>query len=85
MADYNHLAESDAIRKLAEYTEILRTFLELAITYNINIITGSMPYAGWMTTYIILAIYAVAMVLYELYEKLHITPDEIAYWGMVRR
>ena len=82
MSDYNHLAEPDAIRKLAEYTEkIVSRFSELAISYNINIITGSMPEV-------------VDNVLYnvgylckrdggiERFEKLHVTPDEAKVWGM---
>lgn len=45
MADYNHLSEADAIRELAKYANpIRRKFQEFAISYNINIITGSMPY-----------------------------------------
>ena len=44
MAKYNNLSEAEAIRKLAEFTEpIVKKFSELAISYNINIITGSMP------------------------------------------
>ncbi|MFW2375777.1 MAG: GNAT family N-acetyltransferase [Cellulophaga baltica] len=82
MAENNHLKESDAIRELAKHTsEIVKKFSELAITYNINIITGSMPEiiddrlynAGYLckrdgTT--------------ERYEKLHVTPDEAKVWGM---
>jgi len=44
MAHYNHLSEAEAIRELAQTTLPLRDrFEELAISYNINIITGSMP------------------------------------------
>ena len=44
MADNNHLPESQAIRELAKFTPVIvQKFSELAITYNINIITGSMP------------------------------------------
>jgi GNAT superfamily N-acetyltransferase len=44
MSEYNHLSEAEAIRKLAEYTgDITKRFAEMAISYNINIITGSMP------------------------------------------
>lgn len=82
MADDNHLPESEAIRELAKYTpRIVQKFSELAISYNINIITGSMPElkdellynAGYIckrdgTT--------------ERYEKLHVTPDEAKVWGM---
>lgn len=44
MAQYNNLSEHEAIRQLARYTaEITDRFSDLAIAYNINIITGSMP------------------------------------------
>ena len=44
MAEYNHLSEAEAIRKLAEYTVLIRDrFLSLAVSYNVNVITGSMP------------------------------------------
>ena len=82
MADHNHLPESQAIRELAKFTPVIvQKFSELAITYNINIITGSMPEikddllynAGYIckrdgTT--------------DRYEKLHVTPDEAKVWGM---
>lgn len=82
MADNNHLPESQAIRELAKYTLIIvQKFSELAITYNINIITGSFPElkdgklynVGYLcrrdgTT--------------DRYEKLHVTPDEAKVWGM---
>ncbi len=44
MAEFNHLGEPEAIRGLAKYTHALREkFTEFAISYNVNIITGSMP------------------------------------------
>ncbi|NVK85128.1 MAG: GNAT family N-acetyltransferase, partial [Cytophagia bacterium] len=44
MAEFNHLGEADAIRKLAEFTpDIVEEFSHLAVSYNINIIAGSMP------------------------------------------
>ena len=43
MAKFNHLGEAQSIRGLAQYTEEIRErFVNLAISYNINIITGSM-------------------------------------------
>lgn len=83
MSEYNHLSEPAAIRELAKYTStIVQKFSELAISNNINIISGSMPEiqhgrlynAGYLckrdgTT--------------ERYEKLHVTPDEAKIWGMV--
>lgn len=84
MAPYNHLSNADAIRQLALFTEPLKNrFSEMAISYNVNIITGSMPEilpdgrlqnVGFLcrrdgTT--------------ERYEKIHITPSEKNSWGMV--
>jgi predicted amidohydrolase len=82
MAENNHLSEPEAIRELAKHTaNIVSKFSELAITYNINIITGSMPEI-------------VDNLLYnagylckrdggvERFEKLHVTPDESKVWGL---
>lgn len=83
MAEHNHLSTPEAIRELAKYTaEFVQRFSKLAISYNINIITGSMPEmvgnhlhnVGYLcrrdgST--------------ERYEKLHVTPDEAKVWGMV--
>jgi predicted amidohydrolase/GNAT superfamily N-acetyltransferase len=83
MADYNHLPESDAIRKLAEFTEPIRDKCkEFAISYNVNIITGSMPMMRDGS------LYNVGYLCrrdgsHETYEKIHITPSEVSYWGMV--
>lgn len=82
MVKSNHLSPSESIRELAKYTDsIVQRFSELAISYNINIITGSMPdmkdgllyNAGYLcrrdgST--------------ERYEKIHVTPDESKVWGM---
>jgi len=82
MAEYNHLSEPMAIRKLSEYTEaIVNKFSELAITYNINIITGSMPEVVDNN------LYNVGYLCkrdggIERFEKLHITPDEDKIWGL---
>jgi predicted amidohydrolase/GNAT superfamily N-acetyltransferase len=82
MAENNHLSESKAIRELAKYTEkIVHKFSELSISYNINIITGSMPEmkdgnlynAGYLCR---------RDGTLERYEKLHVTPDESKIWGM---
>lgn len=82
MAEYNHLNGAEAIRSLASYTDrLLQTFSDFAITYNINIITGSMPQI------IGEHMYNVGYLCrrdgsYERYEKLHITPAEESAWGM---
>jgi len=82
MSEYNHLSESDAIRKLAQHTnEIVKRFSELAISYNINIITGSMP------ELLENELFNVGYLCkrdggIERFEKLHITPDESKVWGL---
>ncbi|MBU0487158.1 MAG: bifunctional GNAT family N-acetyltransferase/carbon-nitrogen hydrolase family protein [Bacteroidetes bacterium] len=82
MAENNHLSEAEAIRELAKFTpDIVQRFSELAISYNINIITGSMPEiendrlhnAGYLCK---------RDGTREKYEKLHVTPDETRVWGM---
>ncbi|MDX1939192.1 MAG: bifunctional GNAT family N-acetyltransferase/carbon-nitrogen hydrolase family protein [Saprospiraceae bacterium] len=83
MADYNHLGEALAIRELAKYTEPLRKkFMELALAYNINIITGSMPIVenGSLlnVTYL-----CRRNGTWESFYKIHPTPSEVSAWGMV--
>ncbi len=82
MAKYNKLSEADAIRKLAEYTApIIQEFSKLSISYNINIITGSMPEMVGGTLYNV-GYLCKRNGSVERYEKLHITPDELKAWGM---
>lgn len=82
MAKYNDLSEPEAIRKLATYTEAVKNrFSELAITYNINIITGSMPEVVdgnlYNAGYLCKRDGGI-----ERFEKLHVTPDEAKVWGL---
>ena len=82
MAAYNHLSYAEAIRKLAEYTEEIRDrFMNLAISYNINIITGSFPMLRNNSLYNI-GYLCRRNGTYETYEKIHATPDEISTWGL---
>ncbi len=82
MAKDNHLSEAEAIRKLAEHTdEIVKKFSELSISYNINIISGSMPEV------VDGKLYNVGYLCrrdgtVDRYEKLHVTPDEVKIWGL---
>ena len=82
MADNNHMSTPDAIRELANHTKaIVQKFSEFSISYNINIITGSMP------EMIDGRLYNVGYLCrrdgsMERYEKLHVTPDEAKVWGM---
>ena len=83
MAKFNDEGESEAIRGLAKYTEEIRDrFIKFAISYNINIITGSMPFVKEDGL-----LYNVGFLCrrdgsYEMYEKIHVTPDEIKSWGL---
>ncbi|MGC1632114.1 MAG: bifunctional GNAT family N-acetyltransferase/carbon-nitrogen hydrolase family protein [Gelidibacter sp.] len=83
MAGTNHLSTAQAIRELAKHTEeMVQRFSKLAISYNINIITGSMP------EIVDNKLYNVGYLCRrdgsnERFEKLHITPDEAKVWGMV--
>lgn len=82
MADFNHMSESDAIREIAKYCDPIRTrFQEFAISYNINIITGSMPYMENGNLYNV-GFLCKRDGTSEMYTKVHITPNEVLYWGM---
>ncbi len=82
MADHNDLSEPQAIRGLAAYTpQIVQKFSELAISYNINIITGSMPEIRDDLLYNV-GFLCKRDGTTEKYEKLHVTPDEAKVWGM---
>ena len=77
MSKFNDMGEAQSIRGLAQYTEKIRDrFVELAISYNINIITGSMPYVKEDG-----GLYNVGFLCrrdgsVDMYEKIHVTPDE---------
>jgi predicted amidohydrolase len=82
MAEFNHLSEPEAIRELSAFTIPLRDkFLEYAVSYNVNIITGSMPL---MENGQLLNVGYLCRRdgTFERYEKIHITPAEVDSWGM---
>ncbi len=82
MAENNHLSESEALRELAKFTdEIKQRFSNLAISYNINIITGSMPQLRENHLFNVGFLCRRDGTI-EQYEKLHVTPDEAKVWGM---
>ena len=82
LARYNDMNQADAMRELSKITDLVRDrFLQLAIKYNVNIITGSLP----ETTDGVLR--NVGFLCHrngriDKYEKIHVTPDETSYWGM---
>jgi predicted amidohydrolase len=82
MAEYNHLDAHEAIRELASYSEtIVQKFSELAISYNINIISGSMPEIKNGNLYNV-GYLCKRDGSIDHYEKLHVTPDEAKVWGL---
>ncbi len=83
MAEFNHQTQSEAIRSLTQYTEPLRDiFIKYAVSFNINIITGSMPILQDGKLYNI-GYLCRRDGSVDTYTKIHITPNEISAWGMV--
>ena len=82
MAKSNEKSGSDAIRTLASYTTRIREkMIDLAISYNINIIAGSMPQYKKQVLHNVAFLCRRDGTWDEQY-KLHITPDESIYWGL---
>lgn len=83
LAEYNHLSEHEAMRALASKTEAIKDKLsKLAISHNVNIISGSMPLVEEDK------LYNVSYILHrngkvDAFRKIHITPFEKRYYGMV--
>ncbi|MCB0795804.1 MAG: carbon-nitrogen hydrolase family protein, partial [Flavobacteriales bacterium] len=83
LAEFDHMSEAKAMRALAQYTEKLRDkFSEFAVSYNVNIITGSMPLV--VGPHLMNVGYLCRRDgSTERFEKIHITPNEVQYWGML--
>jgi predicted amidohydrolase/GNAT superfamily N-acetyltransferase len=82
MAEYNHLSEAQAIRELSKHTApIVQKISELSVSYNINIISGSMPELVGDKLYNV-GYLCKRDGSKERYEKIHVTPDEAKVWGM---
>ena len=82
MARYNQEDPPQAMRSLAKFTTRLRSqMLQMAVSYNINICTGSLP------EYRDGKLYNVSFLCrrdgtWASQYKIHITPDEAEYWGV---
>ncbi|MFP4477518.1 MAG: GNAT family N-acetyltransferase [Desulfatibacillaceae bacterium] len=82
MARFDQEDPAEAMRSLAEYTPMLQEALtRFAVTYNINIVSGSVPEHRED------GLYNVVFVCrrdgtHDKQYKLHITPDEKHYWGL---
>ncbi|AGF77225.1 putative amidohydrolase [Desulfocapsa sulfexigens DSM 10523] len=81
LANFDQQNPAMAMRSLAESTDALReSMLQMAMKYNINIVTGSLP------IYEDGKLYNVAFLCrrdgtWDSQYKLHITPDESEWWG----
>ncbi len=82
LAPFNHLNERESMEKLSELTEEIKEKIsEFAVSYNVNIISGSMPILEEGK------LYNVSYLLHrdgkiDEYRKVHITPNERKYYGM---
>lgn len=74
--------DADAIRDLSTFTDmIFEQMIELAVSYNINIIAGSVP------LYKDSVLHNVSYLFrrdgtWDCQYKLHVTPDEVSQWGL---
>jgi predicted amidohydrolase/ribosomal protein S18 acetylase RimI-like enzyme len=83
MAKFNDLREVEAVRKLAEYTEPLREkMVEFAISYNVNIVAGSMPLVEEDGSLKNVSYLCRRDGSWDSTMKIHPTPDEVRVWGM---
>ena len=82
MAKYNDQSVPESIRSLAQYTEAIKLkFSEFSMSYNVNIITGSMPLLEDGLLYNISYLCRRDGSI-DAYKKIHITPSEVTAWGM---
>lgn len=82
MAKSNEKSAPAAIRTLAEYTSKIRDkMLELAVSYNINIIAGSVPEFKNENLYNV-SFLCRRDGTWDKQYKLHVTKDENMYWGL---
>ncbi|WP_353136922.1 bifunctional GNAT family N-acetyltransferase/carbon-nitrogen hydrolase family protein [Pseudopedobacter sp.] len=82
MSPYNDLPEREAMKKLAEHTrEIKEKILSFAVSYNVNIIAGSMPIVEGTKLFNISYLCHRSGKI-DAYKKVHITPNELRYYGL---
>ncbi|CCK80035.1 carbon-nitrogen hydrolase family protein [Desulfobacula toluolica] len=73
---------ADAMRMLASYTEDMRMLMtEMALSYNINIVTGSVPQLRDDGKLYNVSFLCKRDGTWDSQEKLHITPEEATDWG----
>lgn len=82
LAQFNQDNPAEAIRGMAQYTDdICEAMSRLAVSYNINIVAGSMPVYRDQVLYNVSFLCRRDGTIDHQY-KLHITPDERSYWGV---
>ena len=83
MSPYNDMPARMAMEHLAEHTKDIRNKIqEFAVAYNVNIIAGTMPLVERNK------LYNVSYLCHrnghiDMYKKVHITPNEFKFYGMV--
>lgn len=83
MGPFNHLPEREAMQKLAELTDEIRERIQqFAVSYNVNIISGSMPLIDKDGKLYNVSYLCHRNGSYDEYRKVHITPNEVKYYGM---
>jgi len=82
MAPWNDQGPAEAVRQLAGYTEQIRDQMsKFAVSYNINIVAGSMPeYDGEQLRNVCYLLRRDGT--WDKQYKVHVTPDEVSYWGL---
>lgn len=82
LAPFNHMKERESMFELAKLTEQIKNKIsEFAISYNVNIISGSMPIEENGELFNISYLCHRDGKIDE-YRKIHITPNEKRYYGM---
>lgn len=82
MGEFDNMNPGAAIRGLAKYTEaIYKRCVELAVSYNVNIIAGSMPIIEGKDLYNVTYLCRRDGTS-EKYYKIHPTPSEVYDWGI---
>lgn len=83
MSPYNDMPPRMAMERLADHTKEIRNKIqEFAVAYNVNIVAGTMPLVERNK------LYNVSYLCHrnghvDMYKKIHITPNEFKFYGMV--
>ena len=82
LKNFNQENPAEAMRSLSEYSdEIHAAFVSMALSYNINIIAGSIPLLKDNSLYNV-SYLCRRDGTWDVQYKIHITPDEAQYWGL---